>query len=446
MTVARGLALGALVLAGVLVAVLLLGGSDKTEYRLLFQNAGQLVKDDDVQVGGRRVGSIRDIKLTDDNQAEIKVEVDEEFSPLREGTRATIRATSLSGIANRYIALTPGPNNAPELKENSVLTSDRTTPIVDLDQLFNTLDPEARRSLQKVIQGSAEQYGGKGEQANEAAKYFNPAISTTRELVNELTFDSKTLQQFLIDGAKATGALAERRETLTDLVSNANASAEGIARENAAFSQTLQLLPNTLRRANSTFVNLRGTLNDLDVLVAESKPATKDLARFLRELRPLVRDARPTIKDLRYAIRASGANNDLIDLMEKAPKLADTAEPSLNNTTRAVRKSVPVVDFIRPYMPDFTGWLREFGQASAVYDANGHIARIQPIFNTFSFTDNPAGGVLQVQDPDDRLAGIQSGFFRRCPGGASQPAADNSAPWRDDGDLDCDARQVLPGP
>jgi phospholipid/cholesterol/gamma-HCH transport system substrate-binding protein len=445
MTVARGLALGALVLAAVLVAALLLGGGKTTEYSLLFQNAGQLVKDDDVQVGGRRIGSVREIKLTDDNQAQIKIEVEKDFSPLREGTRASIRATSLSGIANRYIALTPGPNNAHALKEGSVLTIDKTAPIVDLDQLFNTLDPKTRKSLQKVIQGSAQQYGGKGRQANAAAKYFNPAISTTREIVNELTFDSKTLQQFLIDGAKATSALAEKRETLTDLVSNSNEAAQGIADENAAFSQTLQLLPNTLRRANSTFVNLRGTLNDLDVLVNASKPATKDLARFLRELRPLVRDARPTIRDLRYAIRTAGPNNDLIDVTAKAPKLASTAAPSLQNTTRAVRKSVPVLDFIRPYVPDFTGWLREFGQAAAPYDANGHIARIAPNFNIFSFTDNPAGGTLQVQSPDDRLAGLQSGFFRRCPGGASQAAADNSAPYTDNG-LDCDARQVLPGP
>jgi phospholipid/cholesterol/gamma-HCH transport system substrate-binding protein len=241
-------------------------------------------------------------------------------------------------------------------------------------------------------------------------------------------------------------ALAEKRDTITDLVSNANESAQGIADENAAFSETLQRLPDTMRRANSTFVNLRGTIGDLDVLVNESKPATRDLARLLRELRPLVRDAVPTIRDLRLAIKTAGPNNDLIDVAAKAPRLAQVAEPSLRNTTRAVRRSIPVLDFIRPYVPDFTGWVREFGQAGAVYDANGKIARIQPLYNLFSFTDNPAGGTLQPQDPDDRLTGLQTGFYRRCPGGASQPAADGSAPFRDDGNLDCDPRQVLPGP
>jgi phospholipid/cholesterol/gamma-HCH transport system substrate-binding protein len=444
-TAARGVALGALVLAGVLVAVLLLGGEKLTPYTVRFQNAGQLVNGDDVQVGGRRVGAIKDIRLTNDNFAEVDIEVEEAFSPLREGTRAVIRATSLSGIANRYIALTPAPNNARALDDGATLSAEDSTTIVDLDQLFNTLDPEVRRSLQRVIRGSGEQFEDKGAQANEAAKYFNPALSTTRDLVNEVNRDSRTLERFIVDGARAMSALAERRSELTDLISNANGAAEGIARENAAFSETLQRLPGTLRRANSTFVNLRATLDDLDVLVAESKPATRELAPFLRVLRPLVERAEPTIRDLRTAIRRPGADNDLVELTRKTPRLQRVAAPSLRNTTRALRRSTPVLDFIRPYAPELVGWFRDFGQGSANYDANGHFARIQPMFNLFQFTENPAGGLLVPQDPNDRLAGLQTGFYKRCPGGASQAAADGSAPYQDNG-LDCDPRQVLPGP
>ena len=97
MTVARTAAAGALALAVALaVWLLLFRGPSGTEYTLLFQNAGQLVTDDDVQVGGRRVGSVREIELTDDNQAAIKVVVEEPYAPLREGTQAVIRLTSLS--------------------------------------------------------------------------------------------------------------------------------------------------------------------------------------------------------------------------------------------------------------------------------------------------------------------------------------------------------------
>ena len=45
---------------------------------------------------------------------------------------------------------------------------------------------------------------------------------------------------------------------------------------------------------------------------------------------------------------------------------------------------MPVLEFLRPYTPDLVGWFRDFGQGAANYDANGHYARIQPIFNAFS--------------------------------------------------------------
>ncbi|HEY5275790.1 MAG TPA: MlaD family protein, partial [Coriobacteriia bacterium] len=76
MTTARALTLGALVVAVALVAILLLGSSGAHQYKLVFQTAGQLVNDNDVQVGGRRVGSVKDIQLTANNQAEITIEVD----------------------------------------------------------------------------------------------------------------------------------------------------------------------------------------------------------------------------------------------------------------------------------------------------------------------------------------------------------------------------------
>src|SRR3954468_24088236 len=162
MTIARGVAVAALALAIVLVAVLLLRGGGTHQYDLLFQNAGQLVKDDDVQVGGRRIGSVRKITLTDRNQARVHVEIQEPYAPLREGTKAVIRLTSLSGIANRYIALTPAPNSAPKIDDGAGLPAGTTTDVVDLDQLFNTLDPKTRRSLQDVVHGFAAQYQGKG--------------------------------------------------------------------------------------------------------------------------------------------------------------------------------------------------------------------------------------------------------------------------------------------
>ena len=78
-------------------------------------------------------------------------------------------------------------------------------------------------------------------------------------------------------------------------MSNTNTAMRAIGDENVALQRALELLPDTLRKANTTFVNLRTTLDDLDKLVDESKPNTKELAPFFKALRPLVHEARPTV-------------------------------------------------------------------------------------------------------------------------------------------------------
>jgi phospholipid/cholesterol/gamma-HCH transport system substrate-binding protein len=446
-TVARAAAVTALALAVALaVWLLLFKGGGGTEYTLIFQNAGQLVKDDDVQVGGRRVGSVRDIELTDNNQAAIKVKVEEPYAPLREGTTAIIRLTSLSGIANRYIALTPGPADAKELPDGATLSSDSTTDVVDLDQLFNTLDKKTSGHLADVIKGFATQYEGKGDEAGQSAKYFNPFLSSSRRLVQQVTQDEGALTRFLLNSSAAATAIAEKRGDLADLVTNTNATASAIGSENVALSEALALLPTTLRRGNTTFVNLRATLDDLDKLVAVSKPATKNLTPFLKQLRPLLTAARPTVRDLSRALFLPGPNNDLVDATRKMPRLQQVASPAFRNGRQALVKAQPVLEFVRPYTPDLVGWFRDFGQGAANYDANGHFARIQPIFNAFQFTDNPAGGLLTPIPPSARMSGLSTGNERRCPGAAIQRPPDGSAPFTDGGTLDCDPSLVPPGP
>ena len=298
-----------------------------------------------------------------------------------------------------------------------------------------------------MVKGFAIQFQGKGGEAAEATKYFNPLLATSRRLIAQLTKDEVGLVRFLVDSSRLVTALAERRGDLAAAVGNADVVSRAIASENVALSNALGLLPTTLRRANSTFVNLRATLDDLDVLVAASKPATKDLTPFLRELRPLLAESRPTIRDLSTVVHRSGSDNDLTDATRGMPALQKVATPAFKNGRTALVDVQPVLEFLRPYAPELIGWVRDFGQGASNYDANGHYARIQPIFNAFTFNDNPAGGVLTPIPPSQRFDGLETNQLRRCPGAASQPNSDGSAPWRDvNGNLDCDPDEVPPGP
>jgi phospholipid/cholesterol/gamma-HCH transport system substrate-binding protein len=130
---ARSLVLLGVALVAALAVYLLAFRDSGYEYTLIFENAGQLVPGDNVQVGGRAVGTVGDIRLTEDNQAAVRIFVKEPYAPLREGSEAVIRLTSLSGIANRYVAISPGPDASRTLADGTTIDTVNTTTAVDLD-------------------------------------------------------------------------------------------------------------------------------------------------------------------------------------------------------------------------------------------------------------------------------------------------------------------------
>ena len=187
-------------------------------------------------------------------------------------------------------------------------TADETSAPVDLDQLFNTLDPKTRAGLQKFITGPGRPVPGQAlEDAAEALKYLSPALNTTSRLTRELIADDAGVRA-LPDRHVEGGGRDRRapRRARPSWWATRTPTFGAIGDENEALSRALALLPSTLRKANTTFVNLRAALEDLDVLVAESKPATKDLAPSSRACARCVEDARPTVRDLRELIRTPG--------------------------------------------------------------------------------------------------------------------------------------------
>jgi phospholipid/cholesterol/gamma-HCH transport system substrate-binding protein len=425
--VARILALAALIAAVALAALAMFGGPEPYKVKAVFLNAGQLVPGNEVRVGGQPIGSISDIELDESANAIVTMEVGDAVAPLHEGTTATIRATSLSGITSRYISLKPGPNNAGELADGGRIGADETTAPVDLDTLFNTLDAKTRKGLSNFIRGSGTQYDARGVAAGESIEYFAPFLGSTSRLTQELALDQQVFEQFVQDGADTVSAIASRRGDLTELVSNTNSAMRAIGDENVALQRALELLPGTLRKANTTFVNLRNTLDDLDKLVEESKPNTKELAPFFRALRPLVHDARPTVADLRDLIRSPGPNNDLIELTAKQPRLARLTASIFPRAIDTLDRSDPVISYARPYIPDLSAWLTKFGQVAAYYDANGHYARVQPVFAPTRL-DRDEYRLIGVP-PSERLNPYTRDSRTDCPGGSTQPTPDGSAPW-----------------
>src|SRR6266545_1674007 len=325
---ARIFAIAALGAALAVVGFVLLrdrGGSYVVHGR--FQNAAQLVKGNLVEVAGVPVGTVDGIELTHDGQADVRMKItDGGYRPLRRGTRAVIRQASLSGVANRYIDLQlPPADHQQTIPAGGVIDQSDTTTAVDLDQLFNTFDPKTRKALSGVIRGYAASYAGKGEEANAGWAYLNPSLAASSRLFKALRADTPALRRFISESSNLVGDLAARRSDLAGLVDHLATTTGAIGRQKQALSTAIGQLPGFMRRADTTFVNLRATLDDLEPLVDESKPVAKKLRPFFAELRPLARNARPTLRDLSALVRSPGASNDLIELTKSAVPLRNAA-------------------------------------------------------------------------------------------------------------------------
>jgi phospholipid/cholesterol/gamma-HCH transport system substrate-binding protein len=446
----RLVAIGVVVAAIVVVAILLFAkGGGKYTIDAYFINAAQLVKGDQVQSGGAPIGSVKDIALTPDGIAKVKLEIEKDYAPLRRGTQATVRQASLSGIANRYVDITMPPgddSNTPTIPSGGSIHTNDTTTAVDLDQLFNTLDGRTRKSLQSFFRNSATQFRGKEKQQRLAYKYLNPALSTSSRLFNELDRDQPRLERFLVDSAGLVTNLAQKRDDLAALIGNLNGTFRALGNQRQALAESIGRLPGFMRQANTTFVDLRSALDDVDPLVNASKPVAPKLNRVLQQLRPLTHDLRPTVHDLSRIAFQPGPDNDLYNLELTFPPVAQAAldkksrsidfgggPKSVGNVdgafptiSKALTDSAPVIAFGRPYTPELMGWFDDFS-ATGVIDAAGGIVRVMSTFNALDFT----GSTPSIIPLNQRLGNLERGGarikqYKRCPGGGDVRASDGS--------------------
>jgi phospholipid/cholesterol/gamma-HCH transport system substrate-binding protein len=439
-----------------------------------FGNASQLVSGNRVDVAGVPVGSIKQISLSDDGQALVKMEIsDPAYTPLPEGTHAQVRSQSLSGIANRYVDLTlPSQPDGKMIDSGGEIGQADTTSEVDLDQLFNTLNKPTVAHLQEVIRGFARAYTNVGPQANRGFYYLNPFLSTSRRVFSELNSDQADLEGLVVNAAGLTSTLDQRAPQISSLISNLNGMLGTIGSQQTSLASAVAQLPDFMRQFDTTAVNLRAALDDLQPLVNATRPVARKLQPFAKRLRHFARDAVPTIQGLNGIINAPGQNNDLIELTKLQDPLAEigvgpvdrngASRPgALPATADSLQGSLPQVSMLRAYSPELTGWFDDFSH-SGFPDVFGGIGRIEFTGNTFT-AGAPSAGVPcnSVNDiialitgaplptcqlvPADTLADLLSlKNLKRCPGADERGLSEDQLTQNHT--INCDPDQKPVGP
>jgi phospholipid/cholesterol/gamma-HCH transport system substrate-binding protein len=226
-----------------------------------------------------------------------------------------------------------------------------------------------------------------------------------------------------------------------------------------------------MRQFDTTAVNLRAALDDVQPLINATRPVARKLQPFTKRLRGLARDAVPTVQGLSGIIKAPGAANDLIELTSLQDPLAEIGVGPVNRngasrpgalraSADSLNDSLDQVSVLRAYSPDLTGWFDDFGH-SGFPDAFGGIGRISTTLNTFSAGAPSAGnpctdilGALPVPQPgvtpcqpldgSDLLSSMGIKYLERCPGSNERGLSDEQL--TQGGRIDCNPDQVPLGP
>ena len=430
-TLLRRAAVVAVLLAALAtVLVLTLGGSGSYVIHAQFLDAGQIVAGDEVQLGGDPVGSVDSLKITPNGLADLKLKItDPRLQPLHVGTTASIGSPGLSGVANRYVRIVPGPGDQPKIPDGGVLGPDQTHGIVDLDQLIDGLDAPTRKRFQLILRQSARVFASPADrQSNAAIEALNPALSQLTGLGRELVRDQGAVDALIRSTADVSTTLAQRRADVSGSIANTATVLGDVAGQRGALGDTLQRAPAVLGQARGVLSRTRTTLTAVDPVVRHLQPAAPPAAQLLRRVVPVARDAAPAIAAIRELLPQ--AHSTLVAM----PELARTTVPALRSGTAAFKGLQPIVTGLRSYTPDLLGGFYEGfgGNETGYYDANGHFARIE----LEAGPGSDPGGLA-------KLPGYRTGLDARCPGAASEPVPDGSAPYvpADSPDL-CDPGQT----
>jgi phospholipid/cholesterol/gamma-HCH transport system substrate-binding protein len=451
--VGRVAAVAAVAIAVVVVAVILLSGGTSYQVRAVFQDASQMVSGDQVEIAGNAVGTVSNISLTPSGQAQLTLDINNSaYVPLHQGTEAAVRLASLSGVANRYVDLRLGPADAPKIASDGVIPTQYTTSAVDIDQLFNTLNPPTLKGLQNLIQGTASQYAGKGAEVQRAWAYLNPAVASSSVLFSELNrHNGGDFTSFAVKSGKLLSDIAVRQADLTALVKNLGTTTQALASQKNALGSSIQQLPGFMALADTTLVNLRNSVNALTPLVNVSKSThvAPNLQKLLVQLRPLAQNSVPTVRGLANIICSRGSKpcspsqpgqNDLIQLLELSVLLdnvtcgTSAAVGTCNGTlpangaqrlgafpqsTISLNASTPELATARPYAVDLTGWFEGYTHPGTI-DANGGASRIAPVVGVGSIENGALNLLPSFLQPVLRSV-LAFGGSGTGPGGSSTP-------------------------
>jgi virulence factor Mce-like protein len=302
---------GALTVLVIVVAVFLSYNANKglpfvPTYDLTAQlpNAAQLVRGNEVRVGGFRVGVVDQIfperKSNGTTYADIHMKLDKTIQPLPVDSTLIVRARSALGL--KYVEINPGTAKSGFRAGDTVPLSQATPHPVDIDQVFNTFDARTRQGARNNLVGIGGGLTGRGADLNTAIDLAPRLLSNLEPVATNLSDPRTGLKAFFPALGRAAAIVRPAAQTQADLFGNLDTTFTALSGVARPFIQdTISKSPPAEDTAIAQF--------------PQQRPFLQNTAALFKELRPGVRVLPATLPDLADALQFG------VTSLRRAPQL-----------------------------------------------------------------------------------------------------------------------------
>ena len=402
-------------------------------------NAARLVNNNEVRIGGHRVGVVESIEAVQpsgsgeaqrvsagqeggETVARLNLKLDQKAEPIPQDSIFRVRYRSSFGL--KYLEVTRG--DGPPAPEGHVFDNpENFIEQTEFDDINNTFDSETRENNRTNLVGFGSAFAGRGLSLNLAIEKLDPLFRNLRPVAQTLSAGDTRLDRFfeeLGDNARIVAPVAEQQ---ADLFTNMAITFAAISSDVAALQETISEGPPTLETGIETLPRQRPFLRDFTELSRKLRPGISDLRPTLPVLNEAIRVGTPVLRDqVATNRRLKGVLRELNELAQRpSTKVTLTRLRDLLDTARPLAEYATPVQTVCNYI---TYWTTFIPNALTDRDQVGYNLRQRFIrlpageinINLGSSTVNLPG---QVEAPLGGYSGIQANGLA---GPAPNPADD----------------------
>jgi phospholipid/cholesterol/gamma-HCH transport system substrate-binding protein len=327
-----------------------------------FPEATQLGLEADVRMSGVNIGKVRQkgIDPARPNLTVATIEIDPDYAPLPQDVKAILRLKTLLG--ETYVELTGGSKGAPKIKEDGWLAQAQVKKTVELDEVFQALDPTTRQAFRTWQRDLAGAVRGRGQDLSDAIGNLPSFAADGDALLTVLDAQSGAVRRLVRNTGVVFGALTQDEAQLRNLIVNAGDTFDATSSQQEKLAETFHVFPTFLDESKATLARLQTFAQDTDPLVQDLRPATRDLGPALADLRRL--------------------SPDLVALYQRLGPLIDASKTGLPALRDVLRGAKPVLGSSQSFLQELNPileWL-EYHQATvADFIANGGGALVDTV-------------------------------------------------------------------